>query len=195
MASFETAVEFVLANEGGLSESRSDSGGITNFGISLRFLREVKEENLRKYGIFGAVNENTIRHLTKDQAKLIYRGEFWEGNNFEEIHFQNLCNYIFDMSINHGIFQAIKFVQSAVCAATFVRGFLRIDGIIGSKTLDAINFLGDNLLPILVGLRADFYRDMVVNRPKDEVNLNGWLDRCYSVIKRGLPGVSNDVSM
>lgn len=181
MADFETAVKFVLASEGGLEENPNDNGGITNFGISLRFLREVKDENLRKYGIFGVVNENTIRQLVIEQAKIIYRGEFWEENGFEEICVQNLCNYLFDMAVNHGVSQAVKLLQRSVCASAFVRGFLHDDGIMGTKTLDVANLLGDKLLPILVALRVDYCRYLVEINPKNQANLDGWLNRCYAV--------------
>ena len=73
MSDFNVAVDFVLENEGGLSENPKDTGGITNFGISLRFLRELPNENLRRYGIFEPVTEMTVRDLTIDQAKFIYR--------------------------------------------------------------------------------------------------------------------------
>lgn len=182
MADFKEAIEYVLKREGGLSENPNDSGGITHFGISLRFLREVKWENLRKYGIFGTVDENTIRNLSIEQAKLIYKGEFWEGNHFDEIESQTLCNYIFDMAVNLGIGQAARIIQRASWALTFTRLYLRDDGIIGPKTIGVINSLGEELLPILVAIRGEFYRSLVMMKPKEEANLNGWLERCYSVL-------------
>lgn len=184
MSYFEPAVEFVLRHEGGLSENPHDSGGITNGGISLRFLREVKEESLRRYGIFIPVTEQTIRDLTLDQIRLIYKGEFWEGNYFEEIESQTLCDYMFDMVIHHGLGTAIKLIQRATWAATFTRNYIKDDGIIGPKTVGALNLFGEELLPIMVAMRADFCRVIVANRPKDEVFLDGWLNRCYDLDNR-----------
>jgi lysozyme family protein len=51
VAQFDACVAFVLANEGGLSENPSDPGGCSNFGISLRFLREVEPDTLKRIGI------------------------------------------------------------------------------------------------------------------------------------------------
>lgn len=181
MSNFEDAIEFLLPREGGLSENPNDSGGITNFGISLRFLRSLSSEKLRRYGIFEPVNDNTIKLLTISQAKFIYKGEFWEGNRLDEIESQQLVNYIFDMYVNHGIAQANKLVQRAVCAATFMRNYLRDDGLLGDKTISAINSLGEQLLPITMAIRSEFYRNLVVLRPKDEANLDGWLNRCYDL--------------
>lgn len=183
MASFETAIDYVLYNEGGLSENPNDIGGITNFGISLRFLREIDDERLRKYGIFEAVNEQTIRHLTSDQAKLIYKGEFWEGNGFENINSQNICDYIFDMAVNFGISQAIRLVQRSCWACAFTRRYLRDDGIMGRITTDVVNSIDDQLLPVLISTRADLYRSIVLVKPKDQIFLDGWLKRCYFPIE------------
>ncbi len=181
MDNFERAFNFVIENEGGLSENPNDSGGITNCGISLRFLREVKEANLRRYGIFEQVNENTIRNLTLDQIKLIYKGEFWEGSGLEEIDSRCISSYIFDMVVNLGSPQAIRCVQRGICAATFSRGQLLVDGLLGERTIGNINSIGEELLPILVAIRAEFYRFLAATRPKDEVFLDGWLNRAYSL--------------
>lgn len=174
------AVKFVLDHEGGLSENPNDSGGITNYGISFRFLKEVPDERLRKYGIFESVTPQTIKDLTIDQAKLIYKGEFWEGNRFEEINSQSLVNYIFDMAVAHGIAAAVKLLQRSTWAATFTRFYIRDDGVMGSRTIEAVNHLGDQLMPILVATRASYYRLIVEKRPKEAPNLDGWLNRCYA---------------
>ena len=67
MADFEQAINFVLKNEGGLEENPNDPGGITNHGISLRFLKSIKPD----------ASEEDIRNLTVNQAKTIYYDHFW----------------------------------------------------------------------------------------------------------------------
>lgn len=182
MGDFNTAVDFILENEGGLSENPNDSGGITNFGISLRFLREVIPENLRRYGIFDSVTETAIRDLTLDQAKFIYRGEFWEQADFEKITNQRVCNYIFDMAVDLGISQSIKIVQRSLWAVFFNQGIVKDDGVLGEQTLIRLNFFEhDEILPVLIANRASFYRLLVEIRPKDREFLNGWLKRCYRI--------------
>lgn len=182
MANFDEAVAYILAREQGIVESEFDAGGITNYGISLRFLRELPIDHLRKYGIFGEVTEETIRDLTEDQAKIIYRGEFWDEKNFVFILSQKLCNYFFDCVVNCGVSQAVKLLQRAVCAAFVTRSILRDDGLFGERTIKLINSLDDKiLLQILVGLRDGFYRLLVEVNPKDKPNLEGWLNRTYNV--------------
>jgi lysozyme family protein len=176
---FEMAFDFVMKNEGELNENPNDSGGISNRGISLRFLREVKETNLRRYGIFGTVTEDTIRELTLDQIKLIYRGEFWDGSQLDEIEDSGVRAYIFDMVVNHGISQAIRMVQRGLWAVLYDREILRCDGIIGFKTIGYLNSIAGEILPIIIAIRGEFYRSWVMNSPKDTEFLEGWLNRCY----------------
>ncbi len=182
MSNFDEAVNYVLDREGGLVESPSDMGGITNFGISLRFLREIPPDRLRRYSIFEPITEHTIKELMVEQAKLIYEGEFWHEAPFENIYSQKLCNYFFDMVVNCGITQAIKLLQRAIWAANFDRTLLRDDGLLGERTIGYVNSIDEELLPILVASRASFYRLLVEIRPNQKANLEGWLNRCYRVL-------------
>lgn len=184
MSNFDDAVDFVLKNEGGFVDSPSDSGGATNYGISLRFLKSLSGEKLRKYGIFKNNDEldiGEIKDLTLSQAKLIYRDEFWEGNHFDQIDCEFVCAYIFDMFVNHGSSMATKLVQRASWAATGQRGYLHDDGLMGEKTIGAINSCSSELWPCIIATRAEYYRLLVALYPKNEVFLDGWLNRCYSV--------------
>lgn len=179
MATFESAVAFILVNEGELSEDAADPGGITNWGISLRFLREVASEALKRAGIFEPITEQTIRDLTKDQAIILYRSEFWESAPFEKIQNQTLANYIFDMVINHGMGQAVKLTQRAVCACQKAKDYLKDDGVLGARTLMGINQCSFMLIPAMIAQRDGFYRRLVALNPARKVDLDGWLNRCY----------------
>ena len=181
MSQFEAAVDYVLRREGELSENPNDTGGITNYGISLRFVREIASERLRRYGIFEPVTEQTIRDLTIDQAKFIYRGEFWDEAPFQDIEDQALCNYLFDMCINLGVHQGVKLAQRAICAASLDRKLLKSDGILGERTIGYLNSYGNSLLSLLVSNRAAFYRLIAEMYPKQKTNLDGWLNRAYNV--------------
>lgn len=180
MANFDSAVNYVLKNEGGLVEDPSDPGGITNFGISLRFLREVPIENLKRYSLFDPVTDKDIRELTLEQAKLIYRGEFWEAGPFEKLQNQILCNYIFDMCVSFGITQAIKLVQRAVWSVQKKKDFIPDDGIFGPYTIQAINQASFMLMFSMVAQRDGYYRQIVAVNPSRKPDLEGWLNRCYN---------------
>ena len=182
MADFESCVQYVLGHEGGLTKHAKDPGGITNFGISLRFLREVPEENLKKAGIFGEVNDKTIMDLTVDQAKKLYYSEFWQLAPFDKIMNGILGKYIFDMAVNHGLTQATRLVQRACCAAQKTKDYVNDDGEFGKKTLSAVNYASFMLIPALIAERTGFMRQLVAVNPELNVFLDGWITRAFDIL-------------
>lgn len=184
---FFSAVTFVLSNEQGFVDKMCDSGKATNFGISLRFLREIPSDRLRKYGIFKSaevLNSEDVRTLTRDQAVLIYDGEFWKNAPFDKITLPIVCNYVFDMCVNHGISQGIKILQRAIWAVYEMREYDGIidDGVLGDKTLSVIESIDEHSLrTALCAERAGFMRLLAAINTKDRENLNGWLNRCYRI--------------
>jgi lysozyme family protein len=181
MATFESCVDYVLKHEGGLTKDAADPGGITNFGISLRFLREVDPLVLKRVGIFDDVSEKDIVDLTKDQAEKIYYSEFWLKAPFEKIINNMLAKYIFDMSVNLGIAEAVKITQRACCAAQKMKGYVKDDGMFCSKTLQAINQASFMLIPALIAQRTGFYRQLVAVNPRHELFLDDWLTRAFDI--------------
>ncbi|CAB4127807.1 zliS Lysozyme family protein [uncultured Caudovirales phage] len=181
MADFDSCVAYVLKHEGGLSEDAADPGGITSMGISLRFLRDVNTDTLKRVGIFGDVTAQTIRDLTLDQAQKLYFFEFWSTCPVEKIQNGIIAKYCFDMMVNHGQVQAIKLIQRACCAAQKVKDYVKDDGIMGSKTLQAINQASFMLIPALIATRAAFMRQLVASNSKLECFIDGWLNRVFDV--------------
>lgn len=176
MAKFQPAVDMVIHHEGGLNEKSAahDPGGLTNYGISYRFLREVKTDNLRKYGLPLEITEEVIRTLTRQQAENIYRGEFWEFFRFAEIEDQLLANYVFDCAINPNPATGFKCLQRAIWVYA---GYEKCkdDGIMGSKTLALANTYGRCLIRPMMSERAGWYRQNT-----NDKFIDGWLRRAYS---------------
>ena len=180
MFKFEHAVEYVLKHEGGLSENPNDAGGITNFGISWRFLKSLSVATLKGYGIYvdDGVTQDDVRLLSIEQAKDIYLGEFWNHSAFEKIETQDVCNYVFDMAVNMGINPSIKCAQRATWAVMRKREIIKDDGILGPKSIQMINQCGTVLLYSLRSERAGYYR-IVAEKPEQDIFLMGWLNRAY----------------
>jgi lysozyme family protein len=74
--------------------------------------------------------------------------------------------------MGHG--QGIKLLQRACWALTGQMGVIKDDGILGELTISLANAFGLNILPVLRGSRAEFYRGL-----KKDMFLNGWLKRTY----------------
>lgn len=181
MAEFDSCVAYVLGHEGGLTKNNSDPGGITNMGISLRFLRDVPEVYLKKVGIFGEVTEQSIVDLTQEQAEKLYYSQFWIYAPFEKIMNGILGKYIFDMSVHHGLSNATRITQRACCAAQKMKDYVKDDGLFGSKTLSAINYASFTLVPALISERTGFMRQLIAVNPKLEVFWEGWLTRSFDI--------------
>lgn len=99
MIDFETAIERILSHEGGYVFHPADPGGETQWGISKRSYPNVD-----------------IKALTRDGAKQLYLRDFWNpvastvGD--DALRFQML-----DAAVNHGMGNAVRFLQRAIDVA------------------------------------------------------------------------------
>jgi len=181
MVSYDLAFAYMQKNEGGLVDNPQDPGGITNFGLSLRFLKSLPLSDLQKYGINYPPNADDIRSLTIDKVKPLYHDFFWSEARFAELSNQDLANYLFDASVNLGISPAIKALQRALWSALQCKDTLKDDGILGDITLNMLKdhyTISYRILSALRSERASEYRVINAQDNKPEF-LAGWLDRAY----------------
>lgn len=178
MSNFKEAVDKVLQQEGGLSNDKNDKGGITNHGISLRFIQDV---NLDVNGD-GSINGKDIEYLTTQEAIDIYKKYWFDKYNFSEIKNDVLCDKIFSMAVNAGSHEAILLAQRAANYCSFSR--LTEDGIIGPKTIFALNVISsDFIIKTFDNLCIKFYQDLVVSHPEYGKFLDGWINRVIELIR------------
>jgi lysozyme family protein len=110
---FDKAVELILKHEGGYINDPHDAGGETNYGISKR-----------------AYPDLNIKELTRDDAKQIYRRDYWDAIRADEMP-SAVAVAVFDMAVNAGVRTAIRLLQRVVRVTD--------DGLIGPVTLAAVN--------------------------------------------------------
>jgi lysozyme family protein len=172
---FQKAVSVVLDHEGLFTNNPSDPGGATNYGISLRFLKN--------YGIDinddGQINLKDIEELKPSQAQEIFKKYWWDKYNYDAINSLYLATKIFDMAVNMGAQQAHKLVQEAL---SYCGHKLEVDGVLGSKTLAAINEVilhnrEDDLKYEIQEEQKWFYEHLADDKPALKVFLKGWLKR------------------
>jgi lysozyme family protein len=185
---FEEAVHFVLANEGGYTELANDTGGATNFGISLRLLRSLHPDTLRRCGVFvdpATLTPADMHELSLEQAQAVYKLVFWEAAPFGDIDNAFICKYVFDCAVLHGVAQAIRFLQRACWAVASIPDYVTDDGILGAQTVHLVNIFGNDvkhqfvLLAALMAERAGYCRLIAATCPEKKEFLDGWLNRCY----------------
>ncbi len=109
---FDEAFDLLIGHEGRYVNHPSDPGGETQFGISKR--------------AYPALD---IKALTLDEAKAIYRRNYWTPAGCEKVP-EALRFDLLDMAVNSGVRTAVRTLQRAVGVVE--------DGLIGPATLSAL---------------------------------------------------------
>lgn len=168
-------MEWVLLHEGGFSNHPHDRGGVTKYGISLRFLENMPDGDVNQDSV---INSADITGITRDQAIDFYRRKFWNKYRYGLIMDASIATKIFDFAVNMGPTQAHRLTQYAILACGHN---LAVDGRLGPKTLALLNTVNRDVF--LAALRAEaaaFYRAVADRNPSQKVFLNGWLRRAYA---------------
>ena len=179
---FELAHAFMSKWEGGLVDHPADPGGITNFGISIVFLKTFAAKYpdfVRGLDVILPISPDSIRKLTRQQAKLIYRVAFWDEQKLDEMPKLPAIAH-FDLSVNAGSRQATLITQRVVGSPD--------DGLIGPNTRQAVREACQKYgeLPTvnkMLDAREAFYRNLADNKPSSKVFLKGWLNRTNDLKK------------
>ena len=95
MTAFDKVMEFVLSWEGGLVDHPEDDGQVTNYGISQ-----------------AAHPDVDVRNLTVDQAKAIYRQEYWEPIQGDSLEYPEALA-LMDFAVNSGTDTALWYWEQA----------------------------------------------------------------------------------
>ena len=161
MERFNKFLDYIFEVEGGFTDDENDRGGKTKYGII--------EEEARKFGYTG-----DMRNLTKDFAKNIYLKKYYLGNKLDKIIDDRVALSIFDWAVNSGG-RGIKKTQ--IVANKFGANLV-IDGIIGNKTLEAINSINpEAFLKEYHEMQRTFYKNLAARDSTQEDFLKGWLNR------------------
>lgn len=162
-------INHILEIEGGYVDDPLDSGGETNFGITV--------EVARANGYAGP-----MRDLPRSLAFDIYERKYWHAVKADYMP-DRIAAEIVDTGVNMGTRRAGKILQRCLNVLND-RGRLykdiAADGIIGKGTLAALNsYLAvrdeGTLLKALNCLQGAYYIELAERREKDERYLRGWL--------------------
>ena len=157
MTTFDEIIEHVLKHEGGYVNDPTDLGGETNYGITKRFYPDID-----------------IKNLTKEQAKEIYKRDYWDKNRVDELP-EQLRHIFFDMCVNQGRGTAVKVLQRAANAKG---AKLKVDGGMGPATLKAVQNVEHDRVK---SYRVLHYANLVINKPEQEKFWYGWFKRALEV--------------
>lgn len=167
MATFEPAFNYVMENEGGLSDHPADRGGLTKYGITLPMLREVPG--------WQDADEDALRGLSRMFAKQVYQTLRWGPPKLGNIADQESATKVLDMVTNFGPTGGAKLVQIALNDLGYG---LAVDGVIGPVTRGAINSEGGvTLVPALCCASGRRYLEIVESNASQKAFLMGWMRR------------------
>lgn len=142
--SYDKYFERLIGHEGKFQDDPNDRGNWTTGKIGKGQLKGTK------YGISAmSYPDEDIKNLTIDRAKELYRRDFWERFDGDDIH-PALAYQLFDAAVNHGPGNAVRILQRGIDIAD--------DGDLGPNTQAAIDLVGvDDTLKLFNASRIRFF--------------------------------------
>lgn len=166
MARIDILAPFILSWEGGFCNHPNDRGGATNKGVTIATW---KAQGYDKDGD-GDIDVADLKLITdEDAVNVVMKPHYWNRWKADQIKSQSVANILVDWvwgSGKHGITEVQKLLG------------VTADGIVGAKTLAALNAQEPKLLFARIKkVRVAFLQGIVRRRPSQKVFINGWLRR------------------
>lgn len=162
----------ILAAEGGYVDDPDDSGGETNFGITVAVAR--------RFGYKGG-----MREMSTGDAFEIYSALYWDKVKADDLLLLSsaVCEEVVDTGVNMGTGRAGKFLQRCLNVLNRRGSLYRdlvVDGGIGPATISALRAYLDRrdeqtLVKALNCMQGAKYIELAERREKDERFVYGWL--------------------
>ena len=164
--------------EGGHVNDPDDSGGETNFGITLAVARA--------NGYTGRID-----HMPRSVAFEIYATSYWDAVSADDLVklSELVAEEVVDTAVNMGPARAGTILQRALNVLNRREKLyrdLKVDGLVGVATISALRcYLAERnelvLTRALDCLQGAYYIDLAERREKDERFVYGWLKKRITV--------------
>lgn len=151
--------------EGGFVDDPLDNGGATNKGVTIATWRQCGYD---KDGD-GDIDVDDLKKLTLSDATIVLKKYYWDRWKADQINNQSVANILVDWVWGSGV-HGIKIPQRLLGVT--------VDGIVGQKTIEAINNSDQSELFKKIWLaRKDFLNGIVQRNPEQKRFIKGWLNR------------------
>ena len=120
MANFDIAFKRTVVAEGGYVNDPDDKGGETYMGICRKYypnaamwkvIDALTKNNLSKKYLNDQLKHNTI---VQANVKAIYKNNYWDVFDLDNIPNQKIANEVFDDAVNRGVKSATKAIQHLI---------------------------------------------------------------------------------
>lgn len=176
---FNAAHAHVMRWEGGFFDHPNDPGGVTNYGVSLMFLKglDLVEGDIDGD---GDIDRDDVLKITKEQARAIFKRHFWDKPRAAELPPLVAMAY-YDLAVNAGTGRAAIVLQEAINALR-PGAIAKLAPNVGPLTRRYAGMLAAEgreaeLALAYLDRRENWYRRLAKARPKSAVFLLGWLNR------------------
>lgn len=164
MANVNKLAPWILKWEGGFVNDPDDLGGATNKGVTLSTYMQY----CRKKG-YPVPTAERLKNLSDREWTEILKTMYWDRWKADQIESQSVADILVDWvwaSGNYGI----KIPQKLLGVT--------VDGIVGPKTIDAVNLRNPRELFDMIKIaRFDYIEDICRKRPANNKFKRGWLNR------------------
>lgn len=170
MANFSIYSPFLESWEGGYSNDKDDKGGKTYRGVTIA----TWDSYCKQHGITGPAAQ--LKCMNRKQWTEIMKGGYWDKCWCDLIKSQGIANMVADWAVNAGVKNALRNIQQAISKG------LKVDGIMGPSTLNAINSENPAVMFFLIrNARLAYYTNLTKANRKQLRFLNGWQNRTKSL--------------
>jgi secretion activator protein, putative len=169
MARSDILAKFILSYEGGFINHPNDKGGETNKGVTIAVW---KAQGYDKNGD-RHIDVKDLKLISDADAMAIMRKFYWNRWQADKIEDLSIANLLVDFVWGSGAW-GIKIPQR-------VLGVM-VDGVVGTKTLAAINAQEPKaLFAKLKDARLRYINDIIAKNPSFAVFRAGWLRRLNGI--------------
>lgn len=165
MADSRILAPFIRYWEGGFANVPGDRGGATKWGVTIGTFRNVFGKDKTVYD---------LKQMTEEQWHLAYKKHFWDKWRADEIENQSVANLLVDWVWTSGSY-GIRIPQALLG--------VKVDGIVGPKTIAAVNGFKQGQDALFRGLWGDrkAYFERIAKRPGQGKFLKGWMNRLNAI--------------
>ena len=168
MSDFEKSFAHLIEVEGKFTNHALDRGGPTKYGITIHTLIKWRK---------AAVTVEDMKNLSLDEAKAIYKALYWSPLRLDEVLDNDVATVLFDQAVNRGPGTVARQIQEHFG--------LHVDGVIGPKTLDAINHMHARRFIVEFFKASQLsYVAICVKDSSQLAFLKGWLKRTHLMLER-----------